>query len=31
LPVERIAKRYSKHYDLKDEANDGANAVQTAT
>ena len=30
LPVERIAKRYSKHYDLKDEANDGANAVQTA-
>jgi len=31
LPVERIAKRYSKHYDLKDEANDGVKTVQTAT
>jgi len=31
LPVERIAKRYSKHYDLKGEANDEAVVVKTAT
>ncbi len=31
LPVERIAKRYSKHYDLKGEANDGVNAKQAVS
>ncbi|PCI64343.1 MAG: hemolysin-like protein [Kordiimonadales bacterium] len=28
LPVERIAKRYSKHYDLKTEANDTAESTK---
>lgn len=30
LPVERIAKRYSKHYDLPEEANDRAKDMQVA-
>jgi len=30
LPVERIAKRYSKHYELPEEANDGVQAEKTA-
>lgn len=31
VPVERIAKRYSKHYELPEEANDGATAEHVAT
>lgn len=31
LPVERVAKRYAKHYDLKNEANDTAVAAKLAT
>lgn len=31
LPVERIAKRYSKHYDVGEQANDEADTARTAT